>query len=93
MSAAFQEISSAKPVTARNPLKLSLGNLRNVSSECLLDNSTGLRKVTADMKCKNRVDRRGVVSTTEKEPHTNTLLLPKQALPYLSFKWAASKML
>jgi len=35
MSAVFQEISSGKPVTAGNPLKHSLGNLRNVSSECL----------------------------------------------------------
>jgi len=36
-----------------------------------MDSSIGLRKVTTDMKSKNRVDRIGVVSTTEKEPRAN----------------------
>ena len=46
-----------------------------------MDSSIGLRKVTADMKSKNRVDRTGVVSTTEKESRTNTPSTSKTGPP------------
>jgi len=40
----------------------------------------GLRKVTADMKTKNRTDRTGVVGTIEKESHA-TSRAPSKAGP------------
>ncbi|XP_020264735.1 cyclase-associated protein 1-like isoform X2 [Asparagus officinalis] len=43
--------------------------------------TAGLRKVTDDMKSKNRVDRSGVVSTTERAPHVNTSLAAKATPP------------
>ncbi|XP_057748757.1 cyclase-associated protein 1-like [Arachis stenosperma] len=45
------------------------------------DITSGLRKVTNDMKAKNRTDRTGVVGTTEKESHAAPKATPKAGPP------------
>lgn len=49
---------------------------------CLL----GLRKVTDDMKTKNRADRTGIVGTTEKEPRASPRAFSKAGPPKLELQ-------
>lgn len=49
-------------------------------------NFQGLRKVTDDMKTKNRTDRSGVVGTSEKEPRTSTFSFSKVGPPKLELQ-------
>ncbi|XP_073525884.1 uncharacterized protein [Phyllobates terribilis] len=48
--------------------------------------TSGLRKVTADMKTKNRTDRSGVVSAGEKEPRKSTAAFSKTGPPKLELQ-------
>lgn len=49
---------------------------------CLL----GLRKVTADMKAKNRTDRTGIVGATEKETRASSQTFSKAGPPKLELQ-------
>lgn len=49
-------------------------------------NFQGLRKVTDDMKTKNRTDRTSLVGTTEKEPRTSTFSFSKVGPPKLELQ-------
>lgn len=59
--------------------------------------TAGLRKVTDDMKSKNRADRTGVVGTTEKEPRTNIPSTSKASPPKFELqmgrKWVVENQL
>ncbi|CAL9021973.1 unnamed protein product [Prunus brigantina] len=59
--------------------------------------TTGLRKVTDDMKTKNRADRTGIVGTQEKESHTSSPSFSKAGPPKLELqmgrKWAVEKQI
>lgn len=46
----------------------------------------GLKKVTKDMKTKNRADRTGIVSTTEKETRTSSPSFSKTGPPKLELQ-------
>lgn len=46
----------------------------------------GLKKVTNDMKTKNRADRTGIVGATEKETRTNTPSFSKTGPPKLELQ-------
>jgi adenylyl cyclase-associated protein len=51
-----------------------------------IPNIVGLRKVTDDMKTKNRVDRSGVVGASEKEGRTSARSFSKAGPPKLELQ-------
>ncbi|KAK6121445.1 hypothetical protein DH2020_044821 [Rehmannia glutinosa] len=53
--------------------------------------TSGLRKVTADMKTKNRTDRTGVVSISEKESRAGSTSISKTGAPKLELQMGESK--
>lgn len=59
--------------------------------------TTGLRRVTDDMKTKNRTDRAGVVTSTEKESRTSSFSFSKAGPPKLELqmgrKWAVENQI
>ncbi|XP_028083827.1 cyclase-associated protein 1 isoform X1 [Camellia sinensis] len=59
--------------------------------------TTGLRKVTADMKTKNRADRTGIVGANEKETRVNSPSFSKTGPPKLELqmgrKWAVENQI
>ncbi|XVE93220.1 hypothetical protein REPUB_Repub01dG0171600 [Reevesia pubescens] len=59
--------------------------------------TSGLKKVTADMKTKNRTDRAGVVSASEKETRSNPSSFSKAGTPKLELqmgrKWAVENQI
>ncbi|XP_010936278.1 cyclase-associated protein 1 [Elaeis guineensis] len=59
--------------------------------------TAGLRKVTNDMKTKNRTDRTGVVSTSEKDSHASSFSFSKTGPPKLELqmgrKWAVENQI
>lgn len=52
----------------------------------MISSLTGLRKVTADMKTKNRADRTGVVSIAEKEGRVASPSFSKSGPPKLELQ-------
>ncbi|KAL7246709.1 hypothetical protein ACSBR2_001756 [Camellia fascicularis] len=59
--------------------------------------TTGLRKVTDDMKTKNRADRTGIVGANEKESHVNSPSISKTGPPKLELqmgrKWVVENQI
>nr|CAD1829986.1 unnamed protein product [Ananas comosus var. bracteatus] len=104
MSAVFQEISSGKSVTAGadanfRHLKLNtmFSDLRARSNRDAESCSSGLRKVKDDMKSKNRSDKAGVVSASEKETVSGRSSISKRSTPKFELqmgrKWAVENQI
>lgn len=90
MAAVFQEISSGKPVTSGNYyiwyfLLCFYIFGKSLSSSFWLP-PPGLRKVTADMKTKNRTDRTGIVNAPEKEARASSSSFSKAGPPKLELQ-------
>ncbi|MED6134364.1 F-actin-capping protein subunit alpha [Stylosanthes scabra] len=72
LSSETSKASSSKPTVGMSAV------FQQISSG---DITSGLKKVTDDMKAKNRTDRSGVVATTEKESHAAPKAAPKVGPP------------
>ncbi|KAG9136909.1 hypothetical protein Leryth_020008 [Lithospermum erythrorhizon] len=107
MSAVFQELNSGKSVTSGNQLSFSHYQddflfLMLLALSCPLITSSmcyfvGLRKVTDDMKTKNRADRTGVVPVLEKEGCVSAPVISKTLPPKFELqmgrKWAVENQI
>ncbi|KAG0472003.1 hypothetical protein HPP92_016549 [Vanilla planifolia] len=80
----FNSNNSPRPKQGMSAVFEELNSSKSVTA--------GLRKVTDDMKSKNRTDRTGAVCASEKEPRANSLSVPKSASPKFELqmgrKWA-----
>lgn len=93
MSAVFQEINSGGVTSGSYPILFFLSVvlcltcvLSDFDTCILVSYVLGLRKVTADMKSKNRSDRSGVVSASGKEPRASSAAFSKAGPPKLELQ-------
>ncbi|CAO2813453.1 unnamed protein product [Amaranthus hypochondriacus] len=84
---------SAKPSSSQPKVGMS-AVFSEISSGAL---TSGLRKVTDDMKAKTRADRSGVVPVVEKEDHAKSTTVPKTGPPKLELqmgrKWVVENQI
>lgn len=80
--ASLNSADSAKPSSSQPKTGMS-AVFNEISSGAA---TSGLRKVTDDMKAKNRADRSGVVPVVEKEPRAKSSAFPKTAPPKLELQ-------